>query len=106
MDKENDKIICLLREFKKDVNKKVKLDKMILFGSRARGKAKKTSDIDLLFVSKKFKGKKYFKRSPEFYLMWDYDYDVDIICLTPEEVAKKRRETGIINYAINEGIEI
>lgn len=106
MVKEKDKLIKLLKKFKSDVNEKIKVDKLILFGSRAKKKAKKDSDVDLLFVSNSFKGKKYFKRSPNLYLMWNYNYDVDIICLTPAELSKKRKEIGIINQALKEGIEI
>ena len=38
--------------------------------------------------------------------MWGYDYDVDIICLTPQELDKKKKEIGIIKEAVREGIEI
>lgn len=105
MDQKKD-MINLLQTFKKKANQKAKIDKMIFFGSRAKGKAKKKSDIDLLLISKDFKGKKYFKRSPPFYLMWDYKYDVDILCLTPNEFAKKKKEIGIVQQASKEGIEI
>ena len=106
MDKKKDKLKYILKEFKREVNKKIKIEKLIFFGSRATKKSKKTSDIDLLLISKNFKGKKYFKRSPKFYLMWDYPYDVDILCLTPEELAKKQKQTGIIQQAVKEGILI
>ena len=106
MGKEKNRVIALLKEFKQDANKRIKVDKLIFFGSRAKGKWKKTSDIDLLLISRDFKGKKYFKRSPPFYLMWNYQYDVDIICLTPQEFAKKQKEISIIHQAAKEGIEI
>ncbi len=93
----------LLKEFKKNLARKIKVDKLILFGSRAKGKSEKSSDIDLLIVSRDFRGKKYFKRSPEFYLMWDYPYDVDILCLTPEELEEKRNQIGVIQEALKEG---
>ena len=96
----------LLQKFKKEVNKTVKVEKLIFFGSRARGRAQKKSDVDILLISKDFKGKKYFKRSPPFYLLWNNKYDVDILCLTPKEFEKKQREIGIIRQAAHEGIEI
>ena|SRR3990167_5293223 len=106
MDKKNDAIIPMLKEFKKKAGKKIKLDKLIFFGSRATGKSKKNSDVDLLLISKKFKGKKHFKRSPLFYLIWDYPYDADILCLTPEELKKKMGQIGVVKQAVKEGIEI
>ena len=42
------KIIKTLEKFKKEVSKIIKLDKIILFESRAKGKAKKPGDVDLL----------------------------------------------------------
>ncbi|HLC81014.1 MAG TPA: nucleotidyltransferase domain-containing protein [Candidatus Nanoarchaeia archaeon] len=106
MDKEKNKIINLLKKFKIRANEQSKLNTMILFGSRATGKAKKYSDIDLLLISPAFKKKKQFQRSPPFYLLWDYPYDVDILCLTPEEMERKKKEIGIIQQAVKEGIVI
>ena len=88
-------------------NKEIaKIDKAILFGSRATGKNKKDSDIDLILISKDFKNKKSYKRSPEYYLNWNLPYDGDIICLTPKEFEKKKKQIGIIKTAVEEGIEI
>ncbi len=106
MGSRTNEVIPLLKEFKKNVNAEIEIDKMILFGSRAKGKARKTSDVDILLISRDFKGKKYFKRSPVFYRMWNYTYDVDIICLTPEEFEKKKEQISIIQEAARDGIEI
>ncbi len=106
MDKEKNEVISLIKDFKIKASKKVKLDKVIFFGSRARGKARKDSDIDLLLVSPAFNKVKYYQRAPDFYLLWDYSYDIDILCLTPEELEKKKKEIGIIQQAVKEGIVI
>ena len=106
MDKKQNKIIKLLKKFKKEISKIINVNNFILFGSRARGEEKEISDIDLLIISENFKGKKSFERSPEFYVMWDENYDVDFICLTPEEFKVKRKQIGIIKNAAKEGIEI
>jgi predicted nucleotidyltransferase len=106
MGKEEDKIMRLLKKFKNDISKKIKLEQFILFGSRASGEPKEYSDIDLLLISKDFQGQKYHKRSPRLYLLWDYDYDIDILCLTPDELKKKQKQIGIIREAVNKGILI
>ncbi len=106
MDKEKAKLIESLQRYKKQAERKAKIDKLLLFGSRARDKASKTSDVDLLLISNSFKGKKYFKRASKFYYLWDLPYNVDIICLTPEEVMEKKKQAGVIQEAIKEGIEI
>lgn len=81
-------------------------EKIILFGSRARGDYTRKSDVDLIIVSKEFENMKYFKRSPKLYLLWDYPYEVDIVCLTPRELNTKKKQIGIIKTAVEEGIEI
>src|SRR3989344_6927016 len=91
-----------LRKFAKEISSDYPLDKMYLFGSRAKGKkVKKYSDVDLLLVSKAFKGKRKIKRSPQLYLKWNLEYPVDFICLTPEEFNKQRKEIGIVQEAVN-----
>ena len=42
--------------------KKLSLDRIVLFGSYARGKQGPESDIDLIIVSKEFRGKNLFDR--------------------------------------------
>lgn len=100
MDK--DKIIKELKEFKK----KNKIDKMIFFGSRAGNKYTKYSDIDLIVISSKFKKIKSFKRAPVLRLKWKLDYPVDLLCYTPEEFEKKKKEPTIVKEAVENGIEI
>ena len=106
MGKNPNEIIGLLEKFKRKVGKIVCLNKLILFGSMARGDSKKNSDVDIILVSEDFEGQKYFRRSAPFYLAWDYDYDTDIICLTPRELLKKQKEIGVVRSALKEGIEI
>jgi len=106
MGKESDKAIKILKEFKEKIKKRVKLQSLILFGSRARGDAKQGADIDIIIVSEDFNGQKSYKRSVNFYLDWNYDYDTDIICLTPEEVSIKKKQVGLIKNALKEGVEI
>ncbi len=103
---EKSEITKIAEKFKKKIEKKIVSGRIILFGSRAKGNAKKESDVDLIVVSDSFRDKKYFKRSPELYLLWNYPYEADIICLTPEELSIKRNQVGIIKTAVEEGIEI
>ena len=95
-----------LDEFKKRLSSNIPIEKMILFGSNARGNAHKDSDIDLIVVSNKFRGKKSFKRSIGFYKYWSIDYPVDFLCYTPEEFNKLKNQITIVREAVREGIEI
>lgn len=93
-----------------NISKNVKLQKIILFGSYARGDQHKDSDVDLILVSANFKRKKFVKRSWGFYKYWhldsDINYPVDFLCYTPEEFKKLSKGVNIVSEAIKEGIEI
>lgn len=106
MDRKQTEIIDLLQKFLKKARKIAQIEKAIVFGSQATGKADAESDIDILLISKDFDKVKTYKRSPQFYLAWDLPYDGDILCLTPEEFEKKKKQIGIIKTAFEEGIEL
>ena len=80
--------------------------KIILFGSRARGEHLEESDVDLIVVSDKFEGVEFRERIKLAYGLWDKKQDLDIICYTPEELIKRMKQIGIIQNALKEGIEI
>ena len=103
MDKQSIKIA---RKFGKKIKKKFDVQNLILFGSRARGDNLKHSDYDFIVVSKKFKDKKFFLRAVDFYDYWNKKQDLEIICYTPEEFERKKKQIGIVKTAIEEGIEI
>ena len=102
MDKKKSGILAYLKEFKNGN----KIEKMYLFGSMATGKIHKYSDIDLIIVSKKFKGKGVLKRAPQLHMKWNLDYPVDFLCYTPEEFNKLKKQVTIVREAVKDGIEI
>ncbi|MEM7826914.1 MAG: nucleotidyltransferase domain-containing protein [Candidatus Aenigmatarchaeota archaeon] len=100
------KLIEKIREFKK-ANK---FEKVILFGSYARGDFDENSDVDLVIADKKFKGKNVFERSKGLWIKWHVKQKigkpVDFLCYTPEEFNKFKKEVSIVSEALKEGIEI
>ena len=102
----NERIMQLLKLYIKRLNKKFKLEKVILFGSRARGDYLINSDIDLIVVSKDFESIPFRKRMSEAIEDWSGEIDIEVLCYTPEEFKRKMKEIGIINIAVKEGIKI
>ena len=96
----------VISKFKKKIKKTTHIDKLILFGSRVKGGFSKDSDFDLLIVSDNFKEIPWYKRPVKFYLMWDEDYPLEILCYTPEEIKKSINKIGIVSEAIKSGIEV
>ena len=100
------KLMRKLREFKKES----KIERIILFGSFARGDFGKDNDVDLILVDKKFRKKPVFERSKGLWIKWHVKhkiaYPVDFLCYTPEEFEEKRKRVSIVSEAIKEGVEV
>jgi predicted nucleotidyltransferase len=54
MGKIDPKIITIIKKFKAAVKDKYGVEKIVLFGSQARGEAKEGSDVDLIIVVKDY----------------------------------------------------
>ncbi|HET7091266.1 MAG TPA: nucleotidyltransferase domain-containing protein [Anaerolineae bacterium] len=61
--------------------------RIILFGSRARGAATDTSDLDLFIVQDSYTSNREVRRQIES-LLWGRRFGVDLIVRRPEEVAR------------------
>lgn len=78
-------------------------EKIILFGSHARGEAGPDSDIDLLIVMP-VEGRKRAKAIEIQLALDDFRVPKDIIITTPEEFAWRQEVVGTIEYpAAKEG---
>jgi len=81
-------------------------EKILLFGSRARGDYLLESDVDILIVSKKFEGTNWLKRIMDVSLLWNGLVTLEPICYTPAEFDEKKKMIGIVNEAVREGLEL
>ena len=80
--------------------------KVLVFGSRARGDALKHSDLDLLIVSEAFEEVRWLDRPVRVAEECDIRFGVEMLCYTPEEYERKRRELGIVRTATEEGVDL
>jgi len=62
MAKKSNKNLEIIKRFLIKVREEIDIDKVILFGSFARGRQKRWSDIDLALISDDFKGIDNFER--------------------------------------------
>ncbi len=85
-----------LKNITDKIKKEIEPEKIILFGSKARKDNLKYSDYDIIIVSKKFKGMDFHKRIISIYEIIDEAIPIDVLCYTPEEFEKKRKEIGIV----------
>jgi len=109
-DKKIEKIKKEVRRFENGVKKKFSVDKIILFGSAAKGTMTKHSDIDIIIVSRKFGVKDFFRITPklsyEWHLKQKIDYPVDILLFNTKEFEKLKKEVSIVSEALREGVVI
>ncbi len=96
-----------IRDFVRRVKKEYKVEKAILFGSRARGDNFNDSDYDIIIVSPDFMNILFTQRIARMYDFWKhYPIEIEPICYTPEEFEKKKKQIGTVKTAVEEGIEI
>lgn len=99
-----------VKEFKESVRKKFSVEKVIIFGSAARGEMERDSDVDIIVASRKYGRKDVFKITPKLYGEWHenlkIDYPVDIILFNTKEFNKLKKEVSIVSEALREGIEV
>ena len=100
------KAIKTVKRFVEKVNKDFSLESAIIFGSRVRGDYFLHSDVDVLLVSKDFEGLRFLDRIGKMYDYWSYEYPLEVLCYTPREFEKKRKQIGIVEHAIKQGIRV
>lgn len=80
--------------------------RIIWFGSRARGEHLQHSDYDFVVISDKFQGIPFTKRPEPLYELWQAQADLEPLCYTPAEFARKAAQITIVAQAAREGVEL
>ena len=100
---QRDSIQEKIDEMVRRIVKRVHPEKIILFGSYARGSATIDSDADILVVMP-VKGSKRKRATDIDLALVGVDLPVDVIVVTPEELEQNRNRIGTIIYpAVREG---
>lgn len=95
-----------IEKIKEKLLRKFNLEKIILFGSQARGTSDSKSDIDLLILVKKILNRKRMMLEMDKNLS-GINYARDIIILTTDEYEINKHIPGTVaRYAYKEGKEI
>jgi predicted nucleotidyltransferase len=69
----------------------INAERVILFGSYARGDATEQSDVDLMIIAKSNLPR--FKRSRELYKLLRHNpFAMDIVVYTPQEIEKGKKQ--------------
>lgn len=95
-----------VRTFLRRVQQRYHPTRVILFGSRARGDAHHDSDYDFIIVSPAFESIDFYERHVQIAALLHLPVAIEPICLTPEELATRSKEIGLIRVATKEGIDL
>lgn len=101
-----DSLIRDLRRFRRKVAQRFGIETMILFGSRAKGRPRPDSDVDLIVVGHRFRHKNPIDRAAPLHLVWDLGIPVDFLCYTPEEFEELSKRPSIVREALREGVPV
>lgn len=103
---ENKKVMKILKDYIKKVNKKFKIQDTILFGSRARGDYLLDSDVDLIIISNDFENIEFRKRMGKLLEYWDESIDLEVLGYTQKEFDTMKKRFGLVQQAVKEGIQL
>ena len=93
----------LLDEIVRRVVQTIQPDKLILFGSRARGNARANSDYDLLVVNSSVEPR-YKRSAPIYVALADLPVEVEVMVYTPEEIEEWNEvPQAFVTTALREG---
>ncbi|MCH7568185.1 MAG: nucleotidyltransferase domain-containing protein [Nanoarchaeota archaeon] len=98
--------IKVIENFVTKLSKDFDIKRVIFFGSRVSGKARKDSDVDLIIVSNDFEGMSFFERGARMYDYWTEEIPVDFLCFTEKEFNKLKKRISIVSGAITSGLSI
>jgi uncharacterized protein len=108
VDRVQDEIAArFLRQVWNEIERHYHPDHVILFGSRATGRARPDSDVDLILVSRCFEGERMVDRMGRFRREIEphrYGVSTDVLCYTPEEFEVMSTGIGMVAEAVKEGI--
>ena len=92
-----------IEPFLRRVKKEFSPQKILLFGSRAKGEDWKRSDYDFIIVSERFRGMHWLERISRVVRLWDLPTDIDVLPYTPEEFEDKSVNSSTVRSAIKDG---
>ncbi len=96
----------ILERFASRLQERYRITHLILFGSRAEGRAAADSDYDFIIVSPDFEGVPWLKRLPDLHDYWDAAVGLDVLCYTPAEFEKLTSQVTMVRGAARRGIHV
>jgi len=84
----------------------LRVEALILFGSRAEGNADEWSDYDFVVVSRDFEGIPFLDRGRLMFPLRERGASYDFLCYTPQEYRELASRPTVVKEASDRGIRI
>jgi len=85
---------------------RLRVEALILFGSRVEGQADEWSDYDFIVVSPDFEGIPFIERGRLMFPLRERGVSYDFLCYTPAEFEALRSEPTIVKDAAEHGLAL
>jgi len=85
---------------------RLRVEALILFGSRVEGEADEWSDYDFIVVSPDFEGIPFIERGQLMFPLRERGVSYDFLCYTPREFDALRSEATIVKDAVEHGLAL
>lgn len=98
-----------VHRFAESLRREIGAERVLLFGSRARGQERADSDFDFIVVSPAFTGIEPARRSIGLWDLWyraGGDAPLDLLCITPDEFALARGRISLISSELPEAVDL
>lgn len=99
-----------LRRFAVGLRERLKAERVLLFGSQARGGARPDSDYDFIIVASHFEGMNRRERPVGlhqlFYEAVGGRAPIDLFCLTPAEFDEARNRITLVAAVLPEALDL
>ena len=98
-----------LQRFADRLWRDIRAERVLLFGSRARGSPRADSDYDVIVVSPHFAGVDRWHRGLGLRRLWREEGGhgpMDLICLTPSEFAHAQKRITLVASVLSEAIDL
>lgn len=86
-------IDAMIEDYIARLRQEIRIERVVLFGSRSRNEALVHSDIDLAVVSPDFETMPWVRRLEFLWMRWRYPAPAECFGYTPEEFANPRKLT-------------
>ena len=96
----------VVERLKNRISEHLRVETLVLFGSRARGASDQWSDYDLIVVSPDFEGIPFLERSRLLRPLRERGSFYDFLCYTPGEFERLRGRITLVREAAETGIRL